>query len=363
MCRVIRRVLALGMVVLSLVAQPAVAGGVASEGPHLAFVKWAPKPDALELLSLGFSGTGAQRISGGLKPIRDHSPVPFNRVAWSPDGGSIAFAGYFRAEKWEVFIAELDGSGLRAVPGTVGGQDPVYSPDGRTIAFSRTRFHQPRFDPKHPLKFLAGLYSSTTAWTTGIDGKGLKRLTPWRNDLYNTPSSFSLDGSNLAMSREDRRGHSAVLMELSSRRVTLLARDAEEPAYSPDGARIAFVSYRDREIDPEGGFDGPTLASELYVVNTDGSGLTRITHSHARQESAPSWDPSGERLAYMQSTGHESLGLGLANVVMEINADGTCPWRLFGKRAKPRSRKLVGLYAPTWQPGSGRGAGRIECAG
>jgi Tol biopolymer transport system component len=333
------------------------------EGPRLAFVKWGPKPKSLELLSLDFSGSGLQRISGGPKPARDHSPVPFDGPAWSPDGSSIAFAAYLTPKKTEIFTAKPDGSDLRAVPGTVEGKDPVFAPDGRTIAFARSRYREPKIDPDHPLKSLGGGYSSTTTWTIGVDGDGARRLTSWRDGVYNTPSSFSPDGATLALSREDRGSHSAVLMELSTGRVTLLARLAEEPAYSPGGERIAFVSYRDRNVDPEGGFDGPALAGELYIENVDGSGLTRVTYTPDAQENAPSWDPSGERLAYTKTTGNDWFGLGLTNAVMEINPDGSCPRRVFGRPAKPGARELVGLYGPVWQPGSGRGAGRIACAG
>ncbi|MFL5900285.1 MAG: TolB family protein [Solirubrobacterales bacterium] len=350
----------LGFVLLVLSLGTASAS-TSPEGPRLAFIKWGPKPNEMELLSVGFATPGRQRISGGSKAVRDHSPVPFNHATWSPEGTSIAFAAYFRPKKTEIFIAEPDGNGLHSVPGTVGGQDPVFAPDGHTIAFARSRYRQPHFDLHHPLESLGGGYSSTTTWTIGANGEGAKRLTSWRNGLYNTPSSFSPDGATLALSREGRGSHSAVLMDVSSGRVTLLARHAEEPAYSPDGSRIAFVSYRDRNIDPEGGFDSPMLVSELYVENVDGSGLTRITHTQERQENAPSWDPSGARLAYTQASRHELFGLGLTNVVMEINADGTCPTRVFGKPAKPRDQNFVGLYGPAWQLGPGREAGPIAC--
>jgi len=103
------------------------------------------------------------------------------------------------------------------------------------------------------------------------------------------------------------------------------------------------------------------VASELYVKDLGGGQLRRVTHTHDQQENAPSWDPSGQRLAYTQSTGNDLFGLGLTNVVMEVNVDGSCPKRVFGKPAKPRSHRLVGLYGPVWQPGPGREAGRIEC--
>jgi hypothetical protein len=39
---------------------------------------------------------------------------------------------------------------------------------------------------------------------------------------------------------------------------------------------------------------------------------------------------------------------------MQINADGTCPTKLL---SSPRAK----FFAPAWQPGSGREAGRIAC--
>jgi Tol biopolymer transport system component len=57
-----------------------------------------------------------------------------------------------------------------------------------------------------------------------------------------------------------------------------------EPAWSPDGARIAFVS--DREDN-----------SEIYVVNTDGSGQTNLTRNTA-YDNNPVWSPDGARIAF-----------------------------------------------------------------
>ena len=44
-------------------------------------------------------------------------------------------------------------------------------------------------------------------------------------------------------------------------------------------------------------------AGELDAVGVDGSGLKRLTHSKGVLASAPSWDPSGQRLAFVRARG------------------------------------------------------------
>ena len=61
------------------------------------------------------------------------------------------------------------------------------------------------------------------------------------------------------------------------------ATDAD-PAWSPDGRRIAFASDRD------GG-------SNIYVMNADGSGVARLTDSSAG-DYGPAWSPDGRRIAF-----------------------------------------------------------------
>ena len=85
-----------------------------------------------------------------------------------------------------------------------------------------------------------------------------------------------------------------------------------EPAWSPDGRKIAFVSRRD------GG-------AEIYVVNADGSGLRRLTRSPYR-ELAPAWSPDGRRIAFRRAR--------RGNVDLYVmNADGSGQRRLTDKKA------------------------------
>jgi Tol biopolymer transport system component len=61
-----------------------------------------------------------------------------------------------------------------------------------------------------------------------------------------------------------------------------------EPAWSPDGSRIAFASKR------AGSFD-------VYVMNADGTGTRRLTRASA-DEGHPTWSPDGERIAFSRGT-------------------------------------------------------------
>jgi Tol biopolymer transport system component len=56
------------------------------------------------------------------------------------------------------------------------------------------------------------------------------------------------------------------------------------PAWSPDGKRLAFYSERDGN-------------SEIYVMNADGSGVTRLTNTEA-DEGYPAWSPDGLTITF-----------------------------------------------------------------
>ena len=58
------------------------------------------------------------------------------------------------------------------------------------------------------------------------------------------------------------------------------------PMWSPDGQRIAFTS------DQNGNND-------IYVVNADGSGFTQLTHSD-RDDSSPDWSPDVTHRVYVK---------------------------------------------------------------
>ena len=95
----------------------------------------------------------------------------------------------------------------------------------------------------------------------------------------------------------------------------------ERPSWSPDGSRIAFQSTRDGH-------------AELYVMNADGSGVTRLTNSSPYGSFGPAaW--CGDRIAFMSTRD------GPAEIYV-MNADGTGVTRLTNNTALNVS--------PSWSP-------------
>lgn len=339
---------ALGLALLGLLLPAGHGSADVPSGPRLAFVSWGPEAARFELSSIDPAGSALRRISSGSQRKPRGAPLPFQGPTWSPDGSTIAFAAYTASGKPAIFMVAADGGGLRMVPNTRGATNPVLSPDGHFLAFARTRQRIPQIDPDHPLRSLRGMYLSTTTWLHDLDSGKSRRLTTWRNGLINTPASFSSDGSAIGLSRAGPRGSDAIALDVASGNAVVLAHNAEDPVYSPDGSWIAFLSYRDGNLTE--GFDEPVEVSELYVRPVRGAGMQRITRTPELQEAKPSWDPSGERLAYAQDSSR----------VMQVNRDGTCRTKVFGKSRK-NSSDDVALFGPSWQPGPGREAGRIVC--
>jgi hypothetical protein len=92
-----------------------------------------------------------------------------------------------------------------------------------------------------------------------------------------------------------------------------------EPAWSPDGRRLAYVAP------VRGG------ATDLFVVDADGSHRGRLSRTGTVDELAPDWSPDGKRLVFER-----------AGEIFGLRADGTS------------ERRLVAGWEPDWSPGGRR---------
>jgi Tol biopolymer transport system component len=311
-------------------------------GPRLAFVRWDLSPERFELETVDRSGGLPLRLAGGGLRRR---PLPdlFDAPSWSPDGSRIAFVGKNRSIEAgprgsRVYVVGSDGKGLRPIRGTRGAFHPVFTPDGGAIAFTRSRRR------------------GASIWLADLAGGTRKRITAARRDLYMLPGSFSPDGSTLLAGRfVVGRWEEVVAVRLDTGEIDPVLRRASEPVFSPDGTRFASIRWR-----PMRRRDGTrTVQSDIYTARASGSGLRRVTKTPFRDEAYPSWDPSGERLAFVRhlpeaQRANDLIELGVGSALMQMNADGTCPRQVLAP-------DFAGIYGAAWQPGPGREAGRIAC--
>jgi hypothetical protein len=223
-----------------------------------------------------------------------------------------------------------------------------------TIQLVRGQFDRPaRRDPseqKLDVRF--------ALWAVGIDGSVPRPVTPWQRRAILSPASFSPDGRTLVAAADDGRETSVVAIPVGSRLhggMRVLARDAREPALSPDGTRLVFV--RDHLYRSSGIGESGIVSSDLLSMPFSGGAPTLVASVRGGLR-WPAWDPSGQRLAFTR-LGGPGPAVGSephqGNSVVQVNADGSCLSRVFSTR-----RGII--YGTAWQPGPGRGAGPIVCA-
>jgi Tol biopolymer transport system component len=345
-------VIAPGKVVVALIAALVLGILVSSAnagvpgGPRVAFTVDPVEalPEANSLRSANAAGSDVQ-ILGGRLGARRAELVPEFPVAWSPDGSRLAVAG-FRAGSLRLFLANLAGGVYRLVPNSAEGIFPAFSPDGDHLAFTVIRAGETEGEMATGS---TSDFHGTAIRIVDLSTGGYRMLTPWRRGLNFVSGSYSADGSTLLATRGSGSGRPRVVaIDLATGARAEVLANAADPIYSPDGSRIAFIRER---ASPGHGSD-PN--ADLFVADADGSNVARVTHTPRDYEAWPSWDPSGERIAFTTFPGETGEGDELPAWVGQVNADGTCLRAL-------RRGVASAFYAAAWRPGPGREAGRIAC--
>ena len=197
-------------------------------------------------------------------------------IVWSPDDRSLAFTGGTSYHE-QVVVASVDGTGSAAVgdPG-FDSQTPTWSPDGTKIAFRGGRADSDR-----------GVY------VMNADGSDLRRVTLEVDDSWGNTYSYFM------------------------------------PAWSPDGARIAF-SRKAPDVRHPSGVWG---VQQVWVVDA-GGGNERVLSDDQAVNDYPAWAPDGSRIAYRRSLDGE------AATTVVVKPDGSDPITLAGS----------GVGIPRWSP-------------
>jgi TolB protein len=227
-----------------------------------------------EFYTINADGSGLRRITDGVDPI------------WSPDGKRIAFTRW--REPRGVWVVNANGSGEQRVFDWNSARWPSWSPDGSQILFSRQ--HGGRTEDAERCFF--GFCFDIPAkphWRLGRVELGDGSFSEPPSPLYSLAPDWSPDGKQIVYAGE----HGLVIQTVDGEVSYQITNDGRDtgPVWSPDGKRVAFTR---RQHDHW----------ELYVVDADGRNLTRLTDTPERpngqpgSSAAPAWSPDGKSIAF-----------------------------------------------------------------
>ena len=234
--------------------------------------------------------------------FRHGAPWYFSQGAppvWSPDGRWLAFIDSRNVPKShdclvdddyacpsEIYAIRADGTGEHAVTKPSDGTgNPLWSPDSSRLLYPR--------DGK--------------LYLVNADGTGERRLTRNRPTFYESSPSWSPDGREVAFAS----GNDIYVVRLdgSQRRLTdsRIRRNGGpffSPSWSPNGKWIAYVGYKPYH---QGFF-------KLFLTSPQGTSIRTITPPTRPLLRSFAWSPLGDRIAYDAGTEAHEQGMWVVDI-------------------------------------------------
>ncbi|HKV34693.1 MAG TPA: winged helix-turn-helix domain-containing protein [Pyrinomonadaceae bacterium] len=214
------------------------------------------------------------RAKSTLVRLSNNSAIE-SRPVWSPDGRRIAFASN-RDGMNEIYVMDADGSNAKRLTNNLTEDvNPMWSPDGHRILFDTERD------------------GNGEIYVMDADGGNQTRLT--RNNAFDGTATWSPDGNLIAFASNRDTGPpynpynlDIYVMNADGSNVRRIVDDPEydvSPQWSPDGRKIVFVTGRN------GNFD-------VYEMNADGTEQKNLTADNDKGDGAPVWSHDGNNIAF-----------------------------------------------------------------
>lgn len=274
-------------------------------------------------LGVVFDGNLAVMASDGSNPqvLTPESNILMFPYFWLPEGQRLIFEGTDEAGFSHIYTIQADGSDLNCItcpPPPSGNTFEIFwyqltlSPTGQQVAYVG------RDDD---------LYVVDT-------GSGTQHnLTPALAERVVQPA-WSPEGQRLAFGREDVDPGLAVINADGSNMTSLPvpAGAVYEPLWSPDGQKIVFTYFLTSEEEMGG--------EDLYVINADGTGLTRLTSTIDQMRFIENyiWTPDSTQLIFATTLDEDIT----KSALYQVNVDGSNLTRL----TEPSDAVSIGTWLP-----------------